>query len=126
MSENLGIKQLTDADYVTGEDGVKSVTWLGMEKRRANLYLLQTQNRQKVKDFLNSLGYEILKITRGSDGWGNFQIDFFEVKDRRNNEILQLSGSDDNSALYKVYKSGGRGLWKAVPETTEWQTIKGC
>ena len=114
------LKPLTKSDYELGSDGVKTVTFGGMAKREKNLYILQNLHRPILKKFLESLGYSIIKEWRASDGWGCFKIDYFTIKDNRIEEIINLAGSDDNSALFEVFESGGKGLWRNIPNTTPW------
>ena len=119
------MEKLKSYDYETTESGARTVTWAGMAKRERNLYKLQSYHRPILKKFLESLGYEIVKEHRESDGWGDgFKIDFFEVADKRNGEVLKLTGCDDNTALYEIYKSGGKGLWETVPNTTAWHKME--
>ena len=126
MMNKQKLEKLQDFDYETTESGAKTVTFEGSDKRQRNLYKIQEHNRSKLKEFINSLRYEIIKEWRETDGWGDgFEIDYFEIKDRRNDEILNITGCDDNSTLFKICKSGGRALWKSIPNTTVWYKAEG-
>lgn len=119
--EKPKLEKLNNYNYMIDESGAKTVTWEGADKRTRNLYKLQEYHRPILKKFLDSLGYDIVKEWRESDGWGDgFKIDYFEVKDRRDNKILKLTGCDDNTAIYEIMESGGRGLFKSIPNTKEW------
>ena len=123
MEQTLKLEKLNESDYEPDEFGAKTVTWDGLDKRMRNLYKLQEVHRPILKQFLNYLGYEIVKEWRESDGWGDgFKIDHFQVKDRRGGSEKHLTGSDDNTSIYEDYsgKGGGKGLWKSVPNTTAW------
>ena len=121
MEQKLELETLKGNDYEVMESGAKTVTFDGLDKRIRNLYKLQDLHRPILKKFLSSLGYEVVKEWRETDGWGDgFKIDHFQVKDKRDDSEKHLTGSDDNTALYELMPSGGRGLWKSIPNTTDW------
>lgn len=103
------------------------VSWEAEQKRVKNLHHIQEVQRALVVERLNSLGYEVLSHKRVRDGWGDgLHYDTFEIKDRRDGTIFTVEGNDDNTALFKRYPSGGRGLWTQVPDTVRWFTIPGA
>lgn len=121
MEQTIQLEKLSGSDYVKDDSGCKVVSWDGLDKRIRNLNKLQNINRPILKQFINSLGYEIIKEWRENDGWGDtLNIDHFQIKDRRDGSKKHITGSDDNSAIFEVMPSGGRGLWKSVPNTIAW------
>ena len=114
------MEKLNTEDYVE-IDGVKTVTFIGMDKRIKNLYEIQNIQRPKMIEHIERLGYEIIEHDRVSDGWGDgFKIDQFVVKDLRTDETLVFSGGDDNKSIWQTYESGGRGLEYDIPGNKSW------
>ncbi|MAH51761.1 hypothetical protein CMI37_38445 [Candidatus Pacearchaeota archaeon] len=122
--EKVQLEKLSGFDYDVDENGVKTVSFDGLEKRQRNLYKLQELHRPIMKAFLNSLGYEIVKEWSEDDGWGDgLKIDHFQVRDKRDDKTeMHLTGSDDNTAIYEVV--GGKALRWNVPNTIPWYKME--
>ena len=113
-------------DFDVTDYGVRCMSFMGMKKKIRNLHKVQDYNRPIMEKFIISLGYDIIGYYREKDGWGDgLIIDHYLLVDKRDGSNLLLCGNDDNTALYEKYESGGKGIWKKIPDTKTLHKLMG-
>ena len=101
---------------------VRALSWEELEVKEDKLKELQKKNLPLILEAFEKLGYEVVTYEEVGDGWmTGFTIYEFTCRDKRDSFIrkentYKFTGSDDNLAIYEVYESGGRGLFKRVME----------
>ena len=97
---------------------MRSLTWEEATIKEVRLKQQQKENLPRMIEAFDKLGFDVIETEEISDGWmTGFTIYQFTCKDRRSckrdaDQTFKFEGNADNTAIFKVHESGGKGLFK--------------